>query len=84
MPHIPTVNEIHRVRYSKDNFNRSAFCSCGHYVSLPLLQSRNAQVVILMGKHLTRHDPSEIARRAAEYMRTRAIFDKFFPTGGAR
>ena len=82
MSHIPTVEEIHRVSYRKDRSNRKAFCSCGHYVSLPLTQSRNAQVVMLMAKHLDHHNPSEIAKRAAAYMRTRAIMDKFMPGTG--
>jgi len=82
MSHVPTVEEIHRVRYGKDHINRKAFCSCGHFVSLPLSQSRNAQVVTLMSRHLDRHNPSEIARRQAAYMRTRAVMEKFFPQGG--
>ena len=82
MSHVPTVEEIHRVVYGKDCSNRKAFCSCGHYVSLPLTQSRNAQVVTLMARHLDLHNPSEIAKRTAAYMRTRAIMDKFMPGTG--
>lgn len=82
MSHVPTVKEVHRVRYDNDDDNRSALCSCGFAVSLSLKNSRNAQVVILMGKHIDRHKPSEIARRSAEYMRTRSVIDKFLPQGG--
>ena len=84
MSHIPTVKEVHRVRYDNDDDNRSALCSCGFAVSLSLRNSRNAQVVILMGRHIDRHTPAEIAKRQAEYLRTRALIDRFFPQGGVQ